>query len=153
VKSVIAFIMLIAPLAVQAQLLKCVGKDGKIEYAADCPTGTKEQQTGIRNTKEGPTSSAPAKGSAPKSAAEQEADFKKRQVEKAESSAKQEKENAEKVQKAQACTEARNYMAGLQSGARITRINPSTGEREFLGDSERAAESARAQQSVDANCK
>jgi hypothetical protein len=154
VKYVIAIIAMLAPLAAQAQLLKCIGKDGRVEYAAACPSGSKEQQTGIRNTKEGPATSAPAsKGTGPKSVAEQEAEFKKRQVEKGETAAKQEKETAEKAQKAQACTEARSYLAGLQSGARITRINPTTGERVFLEDNERTQEVARAQQSVDANCK
>ena len=153
-RYLIALIVMLAPLAAQAQLLKCVGKDGKVEYASECPSGSKEQQTGIRNTKEGPAGSAPAaKGAGPKSTAEKEAEFKKRQVEKGEASAKQEKEAAEKAQKAQACTEARGYLAGLQSGARITRTNPTTGERTFLEDNERTQEVARAQQSVDANCK
>ena len=154
-RHVIALIAILAPLAAQAQLLKCIGKDGRVEYASVCPSGTKEQQTGIRNTKQGPTDAAPAskKGTGPKSAAEQEAEFKKRQVEKGEAAAKQEKEAAEKAQRAQACTEARGYLAGLQSGARITRMNPTTGERTFLDDNERAQEVARAQQSVDANCK
>jgi uncharacterized protein DUF4124 len=158
VKYLIALVVMLAPLAAQAQLLKCVGKDGKVEYASACPSGSKEQQTGIRNTKEGPAAGAPAAPAAkgatgPKSTAEKEADFKKRQVEKGEAAAKEEKEAAEKAQKARACTEARGYLAGLQSGARITRTNPTTGERTFLEDNERTQEVARAQQSVDANCK
>ena len=159
-KYLIAIMVMLAPLAAQAQLLKCVGKDGRVEYASECPAGSKEQQTGIRNSKEGPTTAAPAKdakkdekGSGPKTTAEKEADFKKRQAEKGEAAAKQEKEAAEKAQKAQACTEARGYLAGLQSGARITRTDPVTGERTFLDDNQRTQEVARAQQSVDANCK
>ena len=159
-KTLIALIAILVPLAAQAQLLKCVGKDGKVEYASVCPSGSKEQATGIRNTKDGPTTAVPAKdakkdekGAEPKSTAEKEAEFKKRQVEKGEAAAKQEKEAAEKAQKAQACTEARSYLAGLQSGARITRTDPTTGERTFLDDNQRTQEVARAQQSVDANCK
>lgn len=159
-KYLIACMVMLAPLAAQAQLLKCVGKDGRVEYASACPAGSKEQQTGIRNTNSGPTTAAPAKdakkdekGSAPQTTAEKEADFRKRQTEKSEAAAKQEKEAAEKAQKAQACTEARGYLAGLQSGARITRTDPKTGERTFLDDNQRTQETARAQQSVDANCK
>jgi len=153
-------VMMLAPLTVHAQMLKCISKDGKVEYAAQCPPGTREQQTGIKST---PDAAAPAasdkagdKGadkSKPKSVTEQEADFKKRQVEQAEAAGKKEKEDAEAAQRKRACDEARNYLAGLESGARITRNDPKTGERVFLEDAARAQEVQRAQQSVQANCK
>lgn len=145
----ISMMMLLAPLAAHGQLLKCVGKDGKVEYAAQCPPGTKPQQTGIKSAPGGP----PPLKSSQKSAAELEADFKKRQTEQAESQAKQEKEAAEKAQRQRACEEARNYLAGLESGARVTKIDPKTGERLFLEDAGRAQELARARESVQANCK
>lgn len=159
-KFIIAMVMMLAPLTVHAQMLKCISKDGKVEYAAQCPPGTREQQTGIKST---PAAAAPAasdkagdKGadkSKPKSVTEQEADFKKRQVEQAEAAGKKEKEDAEAAQRKRACDEARNYLAGLESGARITRNDPKTGERVFLEDAARAQEVQRAQQSVQANCK
>ena len=162
-KLIIALLVTLAPVAAHAQMLKCVGKDGKVEYAAQCPTGTKEQQTGIRNT----PSAAPAPSAAkdkgkddkgkdagkPKSIAEQEADFKKRKGEQAEAEAKQQKEAAEAAQRKRACDEARSYLAGLESGARITRNDPKTGERTFLDDNARAQEVDRARQSAQANCK
>jgi len=160
VKFIIAMVMMLAPLTVHAQMLKCISKDGKVEYAAQCPPGTREQQTGIKST---PAAAAPAasdkagdKGadkSKPKSVTEQEADFKKRQVEQAEAAGKKAKEDAEAAQRKRACDEARNYLAGLESGARITRNDPKTGERVFLEDAARAQEVQRAQQSVQANCK
>ena len=159
-KFIIGMVMMLAPLTVHAQMLKCISKDGKVEYAAQCPPGTREQQTGIKST---PAAAAPAasdkagdKGadkSKPKSVTEQEADFKKRQVEQAEAAGKKEKEDAEAAQRKRACDEARNYLAGLESGARITRNDPKTGERVFLEDAARAQEVQRAQQSVQANCK
>ncbi len=158
-KFIIAMIMMLSPLAVHAQMLKCISKDGKVEYAAQCPAGTKEQQTGIKSTPAGPTTSSDKgsdKGSdksKPKSVTEQEADFKKRRVEQAEAAGKKEKEDAEAAQRKRACDEARNYLAGLESGARITRTDPKTGERVFLEDAARAQEVQRAQQSVQANCK
>lgn len=160
-KFFIAVVMMLAPLAVQAQMMKCVSKDGKVEYASQCPPGTKEQQTGIRSSTGGPTTAAPSdkggdKGadkSKPKTTAEQEADFKKRQVEQAEAAGKKEKEDAEAAQRKRACEEARGYLSGLESGARITRNDPKTGERVFLEDAARAQEVQRAQQSVQANCK
>jgi hypothetical protein len=160
VKFIIAMVMMLAPLAVHAQMLKCISKDGKVEYAASCPPGTKEQQTGIKSTPAAPAPAASDKAgdkgadkSKPKTFAEQEADFKKRQVEKAEAAGKKEKEDAEAAQRKRACEEARSYLAGLESGARITRNDPKTGERAFLDDSARAQEVQRAQQSVQANCK
>jgi len=160
VKFIIAVVIMLAPLAVHAQMLKCVSKDGKVEYASNCPPGTKEQQTGIKSSSGGPTTTTSDKAgdkgadkSKPKTTAEQEADFKKRQVEQAEAAGKKEKEDAEAAQRKRSCEEARGYLAGLESGARITRNDPKTGERVFLEDAARAQEVQRAQQSVQANCK
>jgi Domain of unknown function (DUF4124) len=36
-------LMLVSSLAAQAQILKCVDKNGKIEFATSCPGGTKQQ--------------------------------------------------------------------------------------------------------------
>lgn len=149
-KAAIALLLTLAVLPAHAQMLKCISKDGKVEYAAQCPPGTKEQQTGIRSS---PVGSTPAAPTQQKSYAEREADFKKRQGEQAEAQAKQQKESSEQAQRKTACVEARNYLAGLESGARITRVDPKTGERVFLEDNARAQEVARAQQSVQANCK
>ena len=158
-KFIIAMVMMVFPLAVHAQLLKCVSKDGKVEYAAQCPAGTKEQQTGIKSAPGGPTTATDkgsdkgADKSKPKTAVEQEADFKKRQVEQAEAAGKKEKEDTIAAQLKRACDEARNYLTGLEGGARITRVNPKTGEREFLEDAARAQEVQRARESAQANCK
>ena len=151
-KAIIALSMLLVSLPAQAQLLKCTSNDGKVEYASQCPAGTKEQSTGIRNAPSG--SSAPAgAASKPKTMAEREAEFKKRQTEQADAQGKQQKEAAETAQRQRACEEARNYLAGLEGGARVTRIDPQTGERVFLEDNARAQETERARQSVQANCK
>lgn len=149
-KAAITLVLMLAVVPAHGQLLKCVGKDGKIEYAAQCPSGTKELQTGIRSAPGGPSTSAASK---PKSLAEQEADFKKRRSEQAEAQGKEQKEAAEKAQRQRACDDAKNYLAGLESGARIARTDPKTGERVFLEDAARAKEIANARQSVQANCK
>lgn len=151
-KFVIACLFLIAPLAAHGQLVKCIGPGGKVEYARNCPPGSKEVNTGIRSQPSGPSPSSTA-APKPKSIAEQEAEFRKRQAEQSEAQAKQEKEAALKAQQERACREARNYLAGLEGGARITRIDPKTGERVFLEDAARAQEVIRARQSVSANCK
>ncbi|HUF79592.1 MAG TPA: DUF4124 domain-containing protein [Burkholderiales bacterium] len=149
-KTAIALALLIATLPVHAQLLKCVGNDGRVEYASQCPAGTDAQQTGIRNTPAGPAAGAAVKQP---TITEQEADFRKRRAEQAESQDKQQKEAAEKAQRQRACQDARNYLVGLESGARIARTDPNTGERVFLEDAARAQELINARQSVQANCK
>lgn len=145
-KIAMMLVLALAVVPAQAQLLKCIGKDGRVEYASQCPPGTKEQQTGIRNV---PSTAAPKQPTL----AEQEAEFRKRRAEQAEAQAKQEKEAAQAAQRQRACEEARNYLQGIESGARLTRVDPKTGERVFLDDAARAGELARARESVQANCK
>lgn len=150
-KFAIALVLMLAIVPAHGQLLKCVGKDGKVEYASQCPAGTKEQMTGIKSTPSGPSSTGAT--SKPKSLAEQDADFRKRQTEQTDSQAKQEKEAAEKGQRQRACEDARNYLVALETGQRVTRTDPKTGERIFLEDAARAQEMAVARQSVQNNCK
>ena len=151
-KAAVALIALLAPLAAHAQLLKCIGKDGRVEYAAECPEGAKEVQTGIRSTREGPASSG-ASSPQQKSVAEREADFRKRQMEGAEAQKKSEAKSAELAQNRENCERARIYLKSLQEGQRISQIDPKTGERVYLEDSARGAEIARAQQAADSWCK
>ena len=147
-KFVIALLIMLAPVAAHGQLLKCVGTDGKVEYASQCPPDTKEIQTGIRNV---PSASPPA--ATQKSLAEREADFRKRQTEGAEARQKQEKKTSETAEMRQACDNAQTYLKGLQEGQRYARVDPKTGERIYLEDAGRASEIARAQRMVDQNCK
>ncbi len=150
-KTVIAVAVLIAAFpAGSAQMLKCIGKDGKVEYAAQCPPGTKEQQTGIRNEPGAIKSAPPAQQ---KSLAEREADFRKRQTEGAEARKKDEEKAAETAQNRDACLNAKANLAALQEGHRVTTVDPKTGERVFVEDAQRPAEIARAQGLVTNNCK
>jgi hypothetical protein len=148
-KTMIALFFMLAPIAAQAQMLKCVGKDGKVEYAAQCPPGTKAQDTGIRND----PSKAAASAQQPKSAAERDADFKKRQTDGAEARQKEEAKTAENAEKRETCDRAKVYLKSLQEGQRIAEIDPKTGERVFLDDARRPAEIAKAQRTVESSCK
>lgn len=149
-KFVIALIVMLAPLAAHAQLLKCIGKDGKVEYASVCPSGAKEEQTGIRSTKQGPTDS---KDSAQKSIAEKEADFRKRQTEQQQAATKKEEDAKDAEARKQNCANAREHLAALESGQRIVKNDPNTGERSYLDDAERAKVTAEAKRSVEGWCK
>ena len=150
-RNVIALLFLLAPLAVQAQLMKCVGSDGRVEYAAECPPGTKGQQTGIPTTREGPsTSTAPGKQ---KSLAERDAASKKGAAEREDAQKKDQQKQAEAEQRRRACADARSYLASLEGGARLTRTDPKTGERAFVEDDQRAKEAAYARSMIQENCK
>lgn len=150
-KAAIAFLVLLVPFAAHGQLLKCTGKDGRVEYATRCTPGTQEQQTGIKSTREGPSSSGAASPQQ-KSVAEREADFRKRQMEAQDARQKDEKKTAEDQERRAACEQAQTHLKSLQAGNRIARIDPKTGERVFLEDPDRPAEVARAQRAVDSNC-
>jgi hypothetical protein len=141
--------------AAHGQLLKCVGKDGRVEYAAQCPAGTREQSTGIKNTPGPAPAATPSGTAAPKqeSLAERDADFRKRQTEQREAEAKEAKKSAEAAQRQRACEDSRSYLKNLQAGNRVARIDPKTGERVYLEDAQYASEIAAAQKVVDANCK
>lgn len=136
-------------LTVHGQLLKCIGRDGRVEYANQCPPGTRQEATGIRTA---PT--APASGeTAQKTFAEKEAEFRKRQSERQEAEALAAKKAAEADQRKRACADARAYLKNLQARNRIVRTNPDTGEQTQLDESGYASETAAAQASIDANCK
>ena len=151
-KAVIGILVLLVPIAAHGQLLKCISPDGRVEYAADCPAGTKEVQTGIPTTRDGPSSSGAASPQQ-KSLAEREAEFRKRQMESAEAQKKDQAKASELAQNRENCERARIYLRSLQDGHRISQIDPRTGERVFLEDSARTGEIARAQSAVDSNCK
>lgn len=159
VKTILAVAMMLASAATYgqlptaatySQLLKCVSKDGKVEYASQCPQGTTEHKTAIKSSGGGPASSPETQQ---KSLVERDAEFKKRLVEQQEARQKEEKKLAEADQKRQACDSAQTYLKSLQAGNRISRTDPRTGERIFLEDADRPAEVARAQSAADQNCK
>ena len=162
-KTILAVIMMALSATAYGQLVKCVSKDGKVEYTTDCPAGTTE--TKIRSSTGGPAGGAapsapPAQkgGAAPsappaqKTMAERDAEFKKRSIEQQEAQQKDAKKTAEAEQKKEACSNAQTYLKTLESGMRITRTDPKTGERVFLDDSERASEMTRAQGRVTQYC-
>ena len=96
---------------------------------------------------------ADAKGApnAPKTVAEREMEFRKRQQERAESDKKANEEQAKNAAKTAECERARGYMKSLDDGIRITRTDAS-GNREFLDDSQRAAEVDRTRKIIQSAC-
>lgn len=167
VKLLIAISLLALSATAQAQILKCIGKDGKIEFASSCPPGTKQQDTGVSNKpspaaapakdeKGGKGADKGAKGAdknAPKSLAERDAEFRKNQKEKTEADAKAEKTAADNERRKQACDDARSYLKRLQDRQRVSRTDPKTGERVFYEEQDFVRETANAERSISENCK
>lgn len=147
----IVLLFLLAVPAAQAQINRCLDAGGKvIAYGNECPPGTRPDATGIRS----PTATTPAPAApAARTAAEQEADFRKRRAETQAAQEKADKASADTTARIQACERARSYLVTLQSGQRITRLDPKTGERIVLEDADRAAEAAAAQRTIASNCK
>ncbi|MDA8107155.1 MAG: DUF4124 domain-containing protein, partial [Betaproteobacteria bacterium] len=83
--------------------------------------------------------------------AQEEQQFRKRQLEKqkAEEKTAQEREQAEA--KKQNCASAQESLRVLQSGQRVARVD-AKGERYYLDDAQRAQETARAQEAVKQWC-
>src|ERR1700687_2201831 len=100
-KTFVALLMMMVSAVAAAQINKCVDKSGKVVgYGNECPDGMKSEQSGVKST---PSVSAPASAPQQKSLAEQDAEFRKRQIEKQEAAAKTEKKSAEVQQRKRAC--------------------------------------------------
>lgn len=93
---------------------------------------------------------APA-ASAPKSIAERDMEFRKRQQERADSERKAQDEQQKSAAKAAECERARGYLRSLDDGVRISRTDAS-GNREYLDDAQRAAESERTRKAIQQLC-
>jgi len=106
-------------------------------------------------TSTSPAASGAATASAGASAPMTPLELKKRAADKE----KADKQNAEKAAneariaaaRKDTCTHARNALATLQSGQRMATVN-AKGEREYMDDAARAAETRRAQDAVASNC-
>lgn len=101
----------------------------------------------------GAASAPVAKASAPKlTGKDAELEAKRKQAEEQETA--QKKAEEEKVNKAKAenCERAKRAVAGLDSGVRVSTIN-AKGDREFMDDKTRAAETKRLKDTVASDCK
>ncbi len=90
-----------------------------------------------------------AKG--PKTMAEREQEFRKRQQENAEAEKKASEEQSRNEAKQAECERARGYLKALEDGQRIARTD-AAGNREFLDDAARAKELARTREAMGKLC-
>lgn len=133
--------------AAMAQQYKWTDRNGRVQYGDTPPPGV--TATPLRS------SGAPASPSAAKpapSAADLEADFRKRRLE-AEKSREKEAQAAAKVQaEKENCARAQSNLHTLESGQRIMRTD-AKGERYYLDDAQIAQETVKAREIVRQWCK
>ena len=159
--SVAIWLALCVALPASAQLYKWVDSDGKVQYSdKPPPSNIKAQKMHGAAPPSGAPEAADAKAGAskdaskagPKTAAEQEQAFRKRQLDAAKAREDEGKKQAQERDRAENCKRARAALANLQAGGRQTRIDEK-GERVFLDDQQIAQETDRAQQDVAGACK
>jgi hypothetical protein len=143
--------------AAAAQAYRWVDKDGKVRYGDTPPPGV--QARPLRLPQGGGANVAPAAGDAaakdarkgPLTPAEQEQEFRKRQLEGQKAEQKAAATAQEEAAKQANCQRARETLATLQSGQRILRTN-AQGEQYYLEDSAREREIQDAQRAVQDWC-
>ena len=140
-----------------AQTYKWKDADGKIHYSDQPPPANAKEEATVKPRK--PASAATAAPAATengtakaKTYVEQEADFKRRQVEAAEREAEEKKKAAEAAEKKQNCDRARAQLRALQDGGRVTHVN-NQGEREYMSDAQVAQAIESGKKTVDSWCK
>lgn len=90
-------------------------------------------------TKPEETAKPEQKKAAPKTQAELDLEFKKRQQDKAEQEKKEQDKAEQETKRQQYCERAKGYLRALEDGARISETT-ATGERKFFDDAQRARE-------------
>jgi hypothetical protein len=141
--------------AAAAQTYKWVDQNGKVQYGDAPPAGANATPLGrtpspaVQPAKPPETKAAAKKG--PLSPAEQEAEFRKRQIDAQKEQDKQAQASQESTTKKENCARAQEYLRTLDSGQRISRTDGG-GERRFLEDAEIAKEKSQARQNVQNWC-
>lgn len=146
-RSVLLLLGLLASLAAQAQIYQYKDAAGKTVYSDQPPVGgTTKARTVAGETPAGNGSAAP------KSTADRELDFKKRQQEQKEAANKSQKEAADKAARKEDCAKAQRQLQVFESGERVA-SRDEKGERFFLSDDQRAAELERTRKFVAEACR
>ncbi len=139
-------VLMAATTTANAEIYQWKDANGKTVISDKPPTGNTQPQKIF--TSDSPTSSA----SAPKTTADKDLDFRKRQKEAQESADKANKEQAAAAANKENCDSARRYLKTLESGERIS-MTDDKGERYYLDDAQRTQEITKARQSIQSSCK
>jgi len=135
--------------AALSQQYKWVDKDGRTRYGDVPPPGVKATRLKGPPAASAPPAAPGAKG--PLSAAEKDAEFRKRQQEAQKAREKQELAAQDAQARRENCARAQEYVRTIESGQRISRTD-NQGERYYLDDAQRAQELAKARQAAQQSC-
>ncbi len=147
-----------ASISAQAQIMKCIGKDGRIEFASSCPSGTRQQDTGVGN-KPTPAPAPAAKSDAkeapagPKSTADREAEFRRRQADQKAAETKAAQKATETEDQQRACRSAQANLTSLRNRQRMFSVDPRTGERVMYEEADYQRELSVTERLAAENCK
>jgi len=157
--ALFASVMLAAG-AAQAQVYKCLDANGVTVYRQDpCPPSMKREtmQKGGIPAAPATSSSEAASGAksdakgGPKTPAEQEQAFRKRQQDAAKAAKDADQKTAQAQAKEANCTAARQRLTQFQIGGRIAQIDDK-GERYYMDDAQIESAKARAQADISQYC-
>lgn len=156
-------VALFSALPALAQIYSWKDKDGRMHYSdTPPPTGDVNVIRGgpaprpappaaaVEPASEGDATKA-AEAARPPTLAEREQAFRERRAAAAEAAAKADEDAASEAERQRFCEQARNQLAALESGQRVSRFN-AAGGREFLDDTARAEEAGRLRQQLSESC-
>lgn len=152
---IVSLILFLAiPLIAHGQLYKWVDQDGKVQYSDQPPPANARQQKKINVQTAPPAPATPSqelgkKAEEPKTAAEQDLEFKKRRLKEEEQETKQ---AAEAKQRQENCNTARGRLKGLEEVGRIFTYDEK-GERVYADDASREKMIREAQQDISKWCR
>jgi Domain of unknown function (DUF4124) len=147
---------MLAAAAAQAQVYKCLNADGGIVYRQDpCPPSMKRETMSKPVIAPDATPPADAAGKAakggPKTPAEQEQAFRKRQQDAAKAAKDTEQKTAQTQAKEANCTAARQRLTQFEIGGRLAQIDDK-GERYYMDDAQIESSKTRARADVAQFC-
>ena len=156
IRPLICLALCLYALAASAQW-QWMDKDGRKVFSdrappSDIPEKNILKRPGGRGFAPPAPVAAPAAEPAATSGGDKALVEKRKQAESAEAAKRKADEDRNTRAMAETCSRAQQAKSGLDSGARMSRINEK-GEREFLDDAARAAEGERLQGIINENCK
>jgi hypothetical protein len=133
--------------AASAQQYKWTDPNGRVQYGDTPPPGVNATQLGPPSAASAPAPDTKAAPKGPLTPAEQEAEFRKRQIDAEKEREKQAHAQQQAEVKRENCARAQEYLRTLESGQRIARTD-SKGERYYLEDVQIAQETSGAREDV-----
>ena len=141
----------LAPMIASAQLYKYVDKDGKTVYSDQPPANVESKRIQVQTAPAAPSAAAAAAPAPAKTALEKDKELEKGRKEGREAAKKAEATAKNEQQQAERCANARSNYEVYNSGTRLTEIV--NGEKVFLDDAQIAAKKEQARAKMEEACK